>query len=59
MTEQEKQYNQPTQDFDEIDKLSHQLEVVQKLHAESLRELQETEGKLLDITCFERITGRG
>jgi len=52
MTEQEKQYNQPTQDFDEIDKLSHQLEVVQKLHAESLRELQETEGKLLDKSAY-------
>jgi len=52
MTEQEKQYNQPTQDFDEIDKLSYQLEVVQKLHADSLRELQENEGKLLDKSDY-------
>jgi hypothetical protein len=48
MTEQ---YNQPT-DFDEIDKLNYQLEAVQKLHAESLRELQENEGKLLDKSAY-------
>ena len=48
MTEQ---YNQPT-DLDEIDKLNYQLEVVQKLHADSLRELQETEGKLLDKSAY-------
>ena len=51
MTEQEKQYNQPI-DFDEIDKLHVQLEVVQKLHADSLRELQENEGKLLDKSDY-------
>ena len=42
------EYNQPTDHLDDIDKLSYQLEVVQKLHADSLRELQENEGKLLD-----------
>lgn len=41
MTEQ--RYNQPVE-RDEIDKLNYQLELVQKLHAESLRELQEKEG---------------
>ena len=46
------EYNQPTERFDEIDKLNYQLEVVQKLHADSLRELQETEGKLLDKSAY-------
>ena len=46
------EYNQPTEQLDTIDKLSYQLEVVQKLHAESLRELQETEGKLLDKSAY-------
>lgn len=49
MTEQ---YNQPTERFDEIDKLNYQLEVVQKLHADALRELQETDGKLLDKSAY-------
>ena len=46
------EYNQPTDHLDDIDKLSYQLEVVQKLHADSLRELQETEGKLLDKSAY-------
>jgi len=46
------EYNQPTEQLDTIDKLSYQLEVVQKLHADSLRELQETEGKLLDKSAY-------
>ena len=46
------EYNQPTEQLDTIDKLSYQLEVVQKLHAESLRELQENEGKLLDKSAY-------
>jgi len=46
------EYNQPTEQLDTIDKLNYQLEVVQKLHAESLRELQETEGKLLDKSAY-------
>ena len=50
MTEQ---YNQPTQDFDEIDKLNYQLEVVQKMHADSLRALQENESKLLDKSVYQ------
>ena len=41
MTEQ--RYNQPVE-RDEIDNLHYQLELVQKLHADSLRELQEKEG---------------
>ena len=41
-----------TDQFDDIDKLSYQLEHVQKLHADSLRELQETEGKLLDKSAY-------
>lgn len=49
MTEQ--RYNQPVE-RDEIDKLNYQLEVVQKLHADSLRELQENEGKLLDKSDY-------
>lgn len=49
MTEQ---YNQPTERFDEIDKLNYQLEVVQRLHADALRELQETDGKLLDKSAY-------
>ena len=46
------EYNQPTDHLDDIDKLSYQLEVVQKLHADSLRELQENEGKLLDKSAY-------
>lgn len=46
------EYNQPTEQLDTIDQLNFQLEVVQKLHAESLRELQETEGKLLDKSAY-------
>ena len=49
MTEQ---YNQPT-DLDEIDKLNYQLEAVQKMHADSLRALQENEGKLLDKSVYQ------
>jgi len=45
MTEQSEQ-------FDAIDRLNYQLEVVQKLHADSLRELQENEGKLLDKSAY-------
>lgn len=41
-----------TEQFDDIDRLNYQLEQVQKLHAESLRELQETEGKLLDKSAY-------
>jgi len=41
-----------TDQIDDIDKLSYQLEQVQKLHADSLRELQETEGKLLDKSAY-------
>jgi len=44
-------YNQPAE-LDEIDKLNVQLEVVQRLHADSLRELQETDGKLLDKSGY-------
>ena len=47
------EYNQPTDHLDDIDKLSYQLEVVQKLHADSLRELQENEGKLLDKSVYQ------
>ena len=50
MTEQ--RYNQPTSELDEIDKLHVQLEVVQRLHADALRELQETDGKLLDKSAY-------
>lgn len=50
MTEQ--RYNQPTSELDEIDKLHVQLEAVQKMHADSLRELQENEGKLLDKSDY-------
>lgn len=46
------EYNQPTEQLDTIDQLNFQLEAVQKLHAESLRELQETEGKLLDKSAY-------
>ena len=46
------EYNQPTEQLDTIDKLNYQLEVVQKLHADSLRELQENEGKLLDKSDY-------
>ena len=49
MTEQ--RYNQPVE-RDEIDKLNYQLEAVQKMHADSLRELQENEGKLLDKSDY-------
>ena len=49
MTEQ--RYNQPVE-CDEIDKLNYQLEAVQKMHADSLRELQENEGKLLDKSAY-------
>ena len=41
-----------TDQIDDIDKLNFQLEQVQKLHADSLRELQETEGKLLDKSVY-------
>lgn len=47
MTEQ--QYNQPIQ-LDAIDRLNNQLEQVQALHEEALRDLQEHEAKLLDRT---------
>ena len=36
-----------------IDKLNFQLEVVQKMHSDSLHELQENEGKLLDKSAYE------
>jgi len=49
MTEQ--QYNQPIQ-LDAIDRLNYQLEAVQCLHAEALRDLQENEGKLIDRTAY-------
>ena len=43
-----------TEQYDDIDKLSFQLEQVQKMHADSLRLLQETEGKLLDKTAYNQ-----
>ena len=49
MTEQ--QYNQPIQ-LDAIDRLNNQLEQVQVLHEEALRDLQEHEAKLLDRTAY-------
>jgi hypothetical protein len=49
MTEQ--QYNQPIQ-LDAIDRLNNQLEQVQVLHEEALRDLQENEGKLIDRTAY-------
>ena len=49
MTEQ---YNKPTEQLDTIDRLNYQLEAVQALHAEALRDLQENEGKLIDRTAY-------
>jgi len=49
MTEQK--YNVPD-DLDELDRLNYSLSFVQKMHADSLRELQETEGKLLDKSAY-------
>ena len=49
MTEQ---YNQPTEQLDTIDRLNYQLEGVQALDAEALRDLQEKEGKHLDRTAY-------
>ena len=49
MTEQ---YNQPTEQLDTIGRLNYQLEAVQALHAEALRDLQENEGKLIDRTAY-------
>jgi len=49
MTEQK--YNVPD-DLDELDRLNYSLSFVQKMHADSLRELQETEGKLLDKSVY-------
>ena len=43
-----------TDQYDDIDKLSFQLEQVQKMHADSLRLLQDTEGKLLDKTAYNQ-----
>lgn len=42
---------QPNQ-FDEVDRLQAQLEYVQALHAQSLQDLQQNEGKLLDRTAY-------
>ena len=44
------EYNQPTEQLDTIDQLNFQLEAVQKLHAESLRELQETTRRNLALS---------
>lgn len=41
-----------TEQYDEIDRLNYQLEFVQKMHADNLRELQENEGKLLDKSAY-------
>ena len=38
--------------FDDVDKLKAQLEYVQTLHAQSLQELQQNEGKLLDKRTY-------
>ena len=38
---------------DEIDQLHDALDHVQKMHADSLRELQENEGKLLDKSVYQ------
>ena len=42
-----------TDQRDEIDQLHDALDHVQKMHADSLRELQETEGKLLDKSVYQ------
>lgn len=46
------EYNKPTEQLDTIDRLNYQLEAVQALHAEALRDLQENEGKLIDRTAY-------
>ncbi|MFA5436725.1 MAG: hypothetical protein WC372_11865, partial [Candidatus Neomarinimicrobiota bacterium] len=46
------EYNQPTEQLDTIDRLNNQLEQVQALHEEALRDLQEHEAKLLDRTAY-------
>lgn len=38
--------------FDDVDRLSAQLEYVQTLHGQALRDLQESEGKLLDKSTY-------
>lgn len=40
-------------EHDEIDQLRDALDRVQKMHADSLRELQENEGKLLDKSVYQ------
>ena len=42
-----------TDQYDEIDQLRDALDRVQKMHADSLRELQENEGKLLDKSVYQ------
>lgn len=46
------EYNKPTEQLDTIDRLNYQLEQVQALHEQALRDLQENEGKLLDRTAY-------
>jgi len=46
------EYNKPTEQLDTIGRLNYQLEAVQALHAEALRDLQENEGKLIDRTAY-------
>jgi hypothetical protein len=41
-----------TEQYDEIDQLRDALDHVQKMHADSLRELQANEGKLLDKSAY-------
>lgn len=38
--------------FDEVDRLNVQLEHIQTLHAQSLQELQQNEGRLLDKSAY-------